>query len=348
MKKKIKLLIITHTFPTKYNPVAAIFLLNQLNALKKYCEIKVIFPYLYSPKIKFLNPFYKYSKIPKYEKVKGIKVYHPKYLMFPRMLFIRKFLNVFLVIESFFSYIASKKTAEDLVRKWDPDIIHMHGALSEGLLGVKLKREYNKPLLVTTYGEDVSLFSKKFFSNYLIKFTLKNSDTIICQSKSQEKEMDKIGIVNKRFFMIPMGANLEKFSPKDKNKTRKNLNLPINKKIVLFVGHLVTRKGVEYLIKSIKIISKKDKNILGCIIGKGILENIPGKMTLVNKENQRRTLEVAHENIYKLEIEHFANCIENDREPLISGKEGMANMQVAFAAYRSSQESRAVTLGHEA
>jgi len=149
----------------------------------------------------------------------------------------------------------------------------MHGALSEGLLGVKLKREYNKPLLVTTYGEDVSLFSKKFFSNYLIKFTLKNSDTIICQSKSQEKEMNRIGIVNQRFFMIPMGANLEKFRPKDKNKTRKTLNLPINKKIVLFVGHLVTRKGVGYLIKSIKIISKKDKNILGCIIGKGILEN---------------------------------------------------------------------------
>ena len=30
MGKKIRLLVITHTFPTKYNPVAAIFLLNQL------------------------------------------------------------------------------------------------------------------------------------------------------------------------------------------------------------------------------------------------------------------------------------------------------------------------------
>lgn len=286
MEKKIKLLVITHTFPTKYNPIAAIFLLNQLLELKKYCEIKVIFPYLYSPKIKLFNPYHEFSKIPKKEKIDGIQIYHPKYFMFPRRLFVPKFLNFFLVVESFLSYFSSKKKAENITEEWNPDIIHMHGSLAEGLLGVRLKRKYKKPLLLTVYGEDITRFSKEMFSNYLTEFTLKNSDAIICQSKFLEKEINSIGIHNKKFFIIPMGVLTSEFKPENKDDHRKILNLPLNKKIILFVGHLVTRKGVEYLIRAIESVSKENKNVLCCIIGKGPLEDDLKKLTSELKLNE--------------------------------------------------------------
>jgi len=146
VQRKIKVLIITHTFPTKYNPIAAIFLLNQLKELKKYCELKVLFPHAYVPRIRFLNPYYRFSKIKNKEIVEGIEVYHPKYFMFPRVLFLRKFLNLFLVFESFLSYSGTKKVANRIMEDWNPDIIHMHGSLSEALLGVNLKNTYNNPL----------------------------------------------------------------------------------------------------------------------------------------------------------------------------------------------------------
>jgi len=146
MKRKIKLLVITHSFPTKVNPISTTFILNQVEALKKYCSIKVIFPYAYVPKIKIFNRYYKFSKIKNKEIIKGIEVYHPKYFMFPRILFIPKFLNFFLVVESVFSYLASKKLVDEIVEKWNPDIIHMHGLLADGLIGLRLKRKYKKPL----------------------------------------------------------------------------------------------------------------------------------------------------------------------------------------------------------
>lgn len=273
MSKKIKVLILTHMFPTKYNPIAGIFLLNQLKALQKCCDIRVIFPHAYVPKIKIFNPYYRFSKIPQQEKIKGIQVYHPKYLMVPRILFKLRFLNFYLAIESFFSYFTSKKLANTIIGKWNPDIIHIHGAVSEGLLGTNLKNKYGKPLLVTVYGEDVTKYSKQAPSKYLAKLSLRNSDAIICQSRFLENEIRGIGLSNKRFFIIPMGVNTTNFKPKDKNKVRKILDLPLNKKIILFVGHLVTRKGVEYLIRAIKVISNKNKNILCCIVGKGYLEN---------------------------------------------------------------------------
>ena len=134
MARKLRVLILTHTFPTKHHPIASIFLLNQLDELKKFCELKVIFPHAYVPKIKALNPYYRFSEIPAEEKVNGIKVYHPKYLMIPRAVFRLRLLNFYLPIESFFSYISSKKTAEKIVEEWHPDIIHMHGSLNEGFL----------------------------------------------------------------------------------------------------------------------------------------------------------------------------------------------------------------------
>ena len=271
--RKIKVLILTHSFPSKQNPVAAIFLLNQLQQLKKYCDIKVIFPYAYVPNIKIFNPYRRFSAVPFKEIMQGIEVYHPKYFMIPRALFNARLLHIYLTIESFFSYLSSRKLARKVVEDWKPDIIHMHGSFSEGLLSVMLKNKYKKPMLVTVYGEDITRFAKQSPSKYLVNFSLRNSDVIICQSEFLRKEIENAGILNKIFYIIPMGFDIVNFKPMDKNKMRKKLNLPSNKKIILFVGHLVTRKGVEFLIKAIQIATKKSKDLICLIIGKGELEN---------------------------------------------------------------------------
>jgi len=279
MKEKIKLLVITHSFPTKNNPVAAIFLLNQLKELKKYCEIKVVYPYAYVPKIKIFNPYYRFSKVPSKERVGGIEVYHPRYIMIPRMLFKLTLLHFYLAIESFFSYLASKKITEKIAEEWDPDIIHLHGVLGEGLLGRRLKRKYKKPLLITTYGDDINRYLEQMPSNFLVRSALKISDAIICQSRFLQNEIEK-RISGKKFFVVPMGALLDKFKPKGKNNARKVLGLPKDKKIILFIGHLFERKGVEYLISALKLVLKKEKNILCCIIGSGHSEDKLKKMAL--------------------------------------------------------------------
>jgi len=46
----------------------------------------------------------------------------------------------------------------------------------------------------------------------------------------------------------------------------------------------------------------------------------------------------------KLELQHFANSILNDKEPLITGADGLKAIQVAEAALKSAQRSTAVKL----
>lgn len=284
MAKRIKILVLTHTFPTKYNPIASIFLLNQLIELKKYCDIKVLFPHGYVPKIKLFNPYHRFSSVPLHEYIDGIEVYHPKYFMIPRIVFGLRFLNIYLSIESIFSYWASKKIADKIAEEWNPDIIHMHGSLSEGWLAKRLKKKYKKPFLVTVYGEDITRLSKEMLSAPIIKSNLKEADAIICQSEFLKREIENLGIIDARFFIIPMGSKMDRFRPRDKYKERMLLGLPKDKKIVVFVGHLIPRKGVEYLIRAIKIASAKDKGILCCIVGtdhmKGRLQSLSSELGL--------------------------------------------------------------------
>jgi len=165
------------------------------------------------------------------------------------------------------------------MQKWNPDIIHLHGVLDEGLLGVMAKKKYGKPLLTSVWGEDITKYSRRIFSKNLVGFTLRNSDAIICQSDFLRREINNNGINNTKFYTITVGGPLEIFKPRDKNKVKRTLKLPRDKKIILFVGHLITRKGVKYLIKAMENIIKKERDILCYIIGKGDAEEDLKKLT---------------------------------------------------------------------
>lgn len=59
------------------------------------------------------------------------------------------------------------------------------------------------------------------------------------------------------------------YKPKDKTELRRAINLPTDKKIILFAAAKVSdkRKGIDYLIAASKIISKRDKNYMFLIAG---------------------------------------------------------------------------------
>jgi glycosyltransferase involved in cell wall biosynthesis len=151
--------------------------------------------------------------------------------------------------------------------------------IPDGTIAVKCKKRYNKPLVVTLHGEDITKYSKMLFLKSLSKFILKRCDKIICVSKSLKNEIYKTNLSKKDIEIIPSGYNIERFRPLDTKKCRKILDLPENKTIILFVGHLIERKGIMYLIKALKILSEKNKEFLCYIVGRGVLEKSLKLMT---------------------------------------------------------------------
>lgn len=63
-----------------------------------------------------------------------------------------------------------------------------------------------------------------------------------------------------------------------------------------------------------------------------------GGPALVMSDGENRTSEpVPFENYYQLQVEHFADCVAGKVEPIVTGHDGLANIAVIEAAYRSAR-----------
>lgn len=159
------------------------------------------------------------------------------------------------------------------------DIIHIHTPFSMGFLG-KLVSSYQKiPLIYThhTHYPDYAKFylkEKKILPKIAKKITLKYSDysnIVIAPSSKTKKYLINLG-VKTNIKILPTGVNLNIFKKSSKifNNFRKELNIPLDTKIMLFVGRIGKEKNIEFLLKSFqKVLEKNKKPILFLIVGDG-------------------------------------------------------------------------------
>jgi glycosyltransferase involved in cell wall biosynthesis len=103
------------------------------------------------------------------------------------------------------------------------------------------------------------------------KNLMKRSDALIAVSKYTVDELtDLYGIKKEKIHVIYNGVDVKKFKPRpDKAELRKEFGLEEDKKIVLFVGRLYHRKGLETLLRSIPPVLKEFDNVKFAISGKG-------------------------------------------------------------------------------
>lgn len=120
---------------------------------------------------------------------------------------------------------------------------------------------------------ELSISEKKTFAKiiaYKRKYISQIDNlTIVAPSQWLANEARKCTIFQGRdVYCIPNGLNSEIFSPKDKDYSRTLLNIPRDKKVLLFVADSIanSRKGFIFLKKALEKI--EDPNLILCAIGK--------------------------------------------------------------------------------
>ncbi|RMF84653.1 MAG: hypothetical protein D6736_18875 [Nitrospinota bacterium] len=61
-------------------------------------------------------------------------------------------------------------------------------------------------------------------------------------------------------------------------------------------------------------------------------------------EGETEIITIAGTDQYRLEVEHFSDCILGGTSPRYTGEDGLRNMRVIDAIYRSGQEGRPVAI----
>lgn len=141
------------------------------------------------------------------------------------------------------------------------DVIHAHWLIPQGWIAYSLSKQFNIPFIVTSHGGD--LFGLQ--GNILTKVKKKvaeDATAMTVVSQAMKEYLEQISIQPKILEVIPMGVDLQnRFTPKSDIRRHKNE--------ILFVGRLVPKKGLNYLIDALSTLVKIHPELSLKIVGFG-------------------------------------------------------------------------------
>lgn len=146
----------------------------------------------------------------------------------------------------------------------NPDVIHAHGLVA-GLVGVFWGKIFGKRIIISTHS--IYSFPKKGMYRNFVSWIFRNADYCLGLSKKATNEILSLGIDKTKVETFIYWIDLEKFKRIEKAKSNLGWN---DKFIVLFVGRLVSEKGLTELLESAK---NWDQHINLKIIGSGPYES---------------------------------------------------------------------------
>jgi glycogen(starch) synthase len=211
----------------------------------------------------------------------------------------------------FFNRSIAKK-ARDI----DADVYEAHAVSGYGILKALTKQGIKKPFIHTIHGvlADEYEQAKKneydsfrgrianYFMRRLAKLeaeTAKNATLIVTISQySLEKTKQLYNIDEAKVRIVPNGVDPEKFKPIENQEAVKRQFGLGDKPCVLFVGSLIPRKGLPFLIEAAKKIVKEQSETKFLIVGEGPLRkklansleaaNLSGNFTFLGNVKEDR------------------------------------------------------------
>ena len=149
-----------------------------------------------------------------------------------------------------FFFVSMALALRRLIRTEQPNVVHAHWILPQGLIAVLTKYLYKVPVIVTAHGADAFAFRGQLATR-LKRFALVKSDAWTANTRATAAAIGLAASLPAPD-VIPMGVDVEQFSRGNPTSLRREL--PPNDLLVLFVGRLVEKKGCYSLIEAFSLL----------------------------------------------------------------------------------------------
>lgn len=243
---RIRSLLFSTLYPSSNRPGHGIFVETRLRHLltSGRVDARVVAPVPWFPST---NPrFGAWSTLastPAKETHNGIEVWHPRYALPPK---------IGMSIAPLVLALGARSTLQSLQREgFDFDVIDAHYYYPDGVAAALLARWFKKPLFITARGTDLNLISTFAIPRRWIQWAASVASGSIGVSQSLVDKLISLGGDPSRTHVLRNGVDLDRFHPIDQAKARSELGLPMERRILLSVGHLVSIKGHDIAIKAL-------------------------------------------------------------------------------------------------
>ncbi|WP_299976316.1 glycosyltransferase family 4 protein [uncultured Pseudoteredinibacter sp.] len=271
----MKILLLTSTYPRWLGDTEPLFIHNLAKFLIPYGEVHVLAPCE--------------QGLPKSEVLEGVHIHRFQYLpaKWQQLCYdgginakLSKNKLNYLAIPFFIFFQAY--AVHRLIKSLNPDLIHAHWIIPQGfsmLIYKKLTGSSKLPWVLSSHGGDLYSFSKSIFQR--LKLNICNSaNHIAVVSSAMKDDLCELGIKQNRISINPMGVDLSNTFVAGKPTSERPKEL-------IFVGRLVEKKGVEYLLEALAILKKEGLSPQLTVIGDGPLKNqLISNVRSLDLENQ--------------------------------------------------------------
>lgn len=252
----IRLLTFTTLFPNGGNPNHGVFVANRLAHLvaSGEAESTVVAPVPYLPSFaRRFSRWRRFGSVERGENRDGLAVHHPRYVVIPKL---------GMSLAPLLLYRASVRFVERLIASGlQFDAIDAHYLYPDGVAAVLLGKRFNRPVVLTARGSDVSQLPGYAIPRRLIRWAMSEADGLIAVSSALREAMLELGASPEKVTVLRNGVDTGAFRPLDRETARRNLGL--TRPTLLSVGLLIERKGHHRTIEAMRLLPEFDLLIAG-------------------------------------------------------------------------------------
>lgn len=261
--RRLKVLIFTNLFPTPGSRSFAIFNAQLVRKLQECCEIVVVCPLPWFPRWRVLRRFphwFEFAEVPAEYHLDGVQVHVAKYPMIPK---------VSGSIQSLLVFVGSVLTVLRLHRKFEFDIMCSMWLYPDAVASNWIAALLKLPLVPVALGCDVNRMLFEPGKRRQILSMLRRAPEVITVSEELRRILLMEGIPAERVTTIPNGVDVELFSARPTGPARLQLALPLDKRLIVYVGRLSEEKNLLNLLEAIALLKEKRVDFVLQIVGGG-------------------------------------------------------------------------------
>lgn len=260
----MKILTVTTLFPNGNDLKHGVFIKNRLVHLVedfKQIDAKVIAPVPWFPIRMKSGPLAEYAKyvgVKSRETVEGLDVYHPRYLVIPKIgMYITP---IFLFLSVWFCARQLKKQG------FDYEVIDGHYFFPDGVAVAMLSKVTKVPAMISARGSDIHQIANFPIARKAIRWAVKHSAAVAAVCKALLDSIRTFSDVNDKGYVLRNGVDLNFFELSDdttQRQCKEEWGVEPHRKLIVCVGRLIELKGHHLVIEALLAHPDSDLIIAG-------------------------------------------------------------------------------------
>jgi teichuronic acid biosynthesis glycosyltransferase TuaC len=157
---------------------------------------------------------------------------------------------------------------EPRIRAFGADVILNFLLYPAGFAALSVGRKLRVPVVVGSLGSDLNAIPDPV-SRWLTRKTLHGASNVIVKSEELRVRAVAMGAAPKTTRVVVNGCDEDLFFMRDRGSARRELSLPPEAELVLFVGRMHRGKGVDELLEAVAALWQKRSNLRLVYVGDG-------------------------------------------------------------------------------